>query len=264
VLLGASGLVYGLNNLLPIRYHLDSEIWGTVSDWMIIFLTLVTAVFLYKTLRSQQRQIKIQKKEIKRNKRDVEFNRLIDAVYRQLEFTRQIHLNRLNEDYGLIRLNEQLATKTNFLGFDTIVGNEKRMASVYNMINNVDTFILLLANDVKLFNGLIYTSNLKNKEINMLTDIVNNNFLNDYKQNIDDLNSVFTTGLSKKEFENILDHGHQLNNALDMGGDKTEHHSQYFSKYENILESLILITGFAMANKTERQIEEYKVKVVYK
>jgi|GEM_PF-4439396 len=32
----------------------QSEIWGTVSDWVMIFVTMVTAYYLYRTLQSQK------------------------------------------------------------------------------------------------------------------------------------------------------------------------------------------------------------------
>ncbi|TDS17263.1 hypothetical protein [Sphingobacterium paludis] len=40
--------------VFPDSEKFDPEIWGTVSDWMMIFVTLSTAVFLYVTLQSQK------------------------------------------------------------------------------------------------------------------------------------------------------------------------------------------------------------------
>lgn len=60
ILLGASALVYVGNNCIPIYLQLPPQIWGTVSDWVTIILALVTAVFLYKTLRSQQEVQRLQ------------------------------------------------------------------------------------------------------------------------------------------------------------------------------------------------------------
>nr|HMU04943.1 hypothetical protein [Saprospiraceae bacterium] len=182
-----------------------ADVWGTVSDWAMVLVTILTAIYLIKTFRIQQKQIKIQKREIKRNKRDVEFNRILDVVYRQLEFTRQIHLNRVNDEYGLIKLNEKLATSTNFLGFDVIIGNSPNMQRLYNITSNVYTFTALIASDVKLFSSLIYISSLKRNELNTLCDIVNNNFLNEYKANINDLNKTFNVQLSQENFIKILD-----------------------------------------------------------
>ena len=35
-----------------------SEIWGTVSDWVMIMVTGITAYFLYKTLYAQKKKYK--------------------------------------------------------------------------------------------------------------------------------------------------------------------------------------------------------------
>jgi len=42
------------------HFFFDVEIWGTVSDWIMLLITLVTAYFLYKTLESQKEVQKIQ------------------------------------------------------------------------------------------------------------------------------------------------------------------------------------------------------------
>ncbi len=107
ILLGLSVLINVGNNVIPTRYQFNPEIWGTVSDWMIIFITLVTAVFLYKTLRSQQGTQELQanllKIELQREKtrvmpvfsikprfeeKDMYFEiALNDNIAREVEFT---------------------------------------------------------------------------------------------------------------------------------------------------------------------------------
>lgn len=70
------------NRHLPEDWKSEVEIWGTVSDWFIVIITLVTAVFLYKTLRSQMEVQKDQnilkdieiKKFIKELKPNIELN----------------------------------------------------------------------------------------------------------------------------------------------------------------------------------------------
>jgi hypothetical protein len=34
--------------------YFDPDIWGTVSDWFMVIVTIVTAFYLYKTLQSQK------------------------------------------------------------------------------------------------------------------------------------------------------------------------------------------------------------------
>jgi|GEM_PF-1299283 len=48
-------VVSTLTSLLPDNLKFNVEIYGTVSDWIIVIVTIVTAVFVYKTLTSQQK-----------------------------------------------------------------------------------------------------------------------------------------------------------------------------------------------------------------
>ncbi|MGS2738761.1 hypothetical protein [Sinomicrobium sp. M5D2P17] len=50
------------NELLPEDKKYSAEIWGTVNDWIIYGVMLVTAVFLYQTLQSQMKVQKMQQK----------------------------------------------------------------------------------------------------------------------------------------------------------------------------------------------------------
>ncbi|MDP9076163.1 MAG: hypothetical protein M3O71_01965 [Bacteroidota bacterium] len=36
------------------KFPFLSDVWGTVSDWVMIAVTTITAIFLYKTLKSQK------------------------------------------------------------------------------------------------------------------------------------------------------------------------------------------------------------------
>jgi hypothetical protein len=43
-----------LIDLNMIFIYFDPDIWGTVSDWFMVIVTIVTAFYLYKTLQSQK------------------------------------------------------------------------------------------------------------------------------------------------------------------------------------------------------------------
>ncbi|WP_312697487.1 hypothetical protein [Sphingobacterium mizutaii] len=53
-IIGISSLIYVYNDILPQSSKLPVSIWGTVSDWVIVFITIVTAVLLLLTLKSQK------------------------------------------------------------------------------------------------------------------------------------------------------------------------------------------------------------------
>lgn len=46
--------------ILLINHFLPPEIWGTVSDWVMILVTSITALFLFRTLKSQREVQKTQ------------------------------------------------------------------------------------------------------------------------------------------------------------------------------------------------------------
>lgn len=107
-IIGLCALICVSNDIIPHNLKLPAEVWGTVSDWMMILVTIFTAVLLLLTLESQQKQISIQKEEIDRNRRDVEFNRTLDLVYRQLEYSNKT-AQAINLD-EIERINEALSS----------------------------------------------------------------------------------------------------------------------------------------------------------
>ena len=44
-----------------IHFPFDAEIWGTVSDWIMIFVTTFTALYLVKTFRQQNTALKMER-----------------------------------------------------------------------------------------------------------------------------------------------------------------------------------------------------------
>lgn len=52
--IGICVIIYVGNSVIPEDYKFNVGIWGTVNDWLMYSVGIVTAVFLYKTLRSQQ------------------------------------------------------------------------------------------------------------------------------------------------------------------------------------------------------------------
>lgn len=60
ITVGICGVVLFGNYIIPEKYKFSPEIWGTVNAWMMYGVAIVTAVFLFKTLRSQQEVQKTQ------------------------------------------------------------------------------------------------------------------------------------------------------------------------------------------------------------
>lgn len=57
-LIGVCALIFVGNDIIPDESKLSSGVWGTVSDWVIIIITLISAILLLLTLKSQ---IEVQK-----------------------------------------------------------------------------------------------------------------------------------------------------------------------------------------------------------
>ncbi|MBD1432376.1 hypothetical protein H8B06_06030 [Sphingobacterium sp. DN00404] len=60
ITVGICGVVLFGNYIIPEKHQFSPEIWGTVTAWMMYGVAIVTVVFLYKTLRSQQEVQKTQ------------------------------------------------------------------------------------------------------------------------------------------------------------------------------------------------------------
>lgn len=65
------------------KFPFLAEVWGTVSDWIMIMVTSVTAYFLYKTLRSQKDVQQAQNKLLK-----IEQIRLREDFKPKLDYSR--------------------------------------------------------------------------------------------------------------------------------------------------------------------------------
>ncbi|WP_313511655.1 hypothetical protein [Sphingobacterium sp.] len=52
-ILGICALLFVGNDIIPDESKFSSGVWGTISDWVIIFITLISAILLLLTLKSQ-------------------------------------------------------------------------------------------------------------------------------------------------------------------------------------------------------------------
>jgi len=65
----------------------DYKVFDVVTPLLALFISVIGSIYVYNAYKAQQEQLKIQKDEIERNQKDVEYNRVLDTVYRQLEFS---------------------------------------------------------------------------------------------------------------------------------------------------------------------------------
>jgi hypothetical protein len=63
-------------------FYFDPNVWGTVSDWTIAAITLITAYYLYKTLKSQNDVQRMQAKLL-----EIESVKFAESIKPKLRFT---------------------------------------------------------------------------------------------------------------------------------------------------------------------------------
>ncbi|GEC72844.1 hypothetical protein SAMN05443543_10698 [Flavobacterium flevense] len=129
----------------------DPEIWGTVSDWVMIFVTAATGLLLYLTLTAQLRITKIEQYRHKLNIQPYFSARIDnlrvekkDGVYTAVIFLRLTVENHkclplkyeLIEEYELVKTQKEL--HTNYLG----VGEELIHFPVLRILSESEDNIL--------------------------------------------------------------------------------------------------------------------------
>jgi len=109
-------------------FSIPADSWGTVSDWVMIIVTSVTAYFLYKTLKSQKEVQQTQNSLLK-----IEQLRVREDFKPNLKYSRQdIHINIGEPDKKVIcivvkNLSVSPALNVNSMQNSDINGKAKRV-----------------------------------------------------------------------------------------------------------------------------------------
>jgi len=90
----------------------NPEIYGTISDWVMIIVTTVTAIFLYKTLKSQKEVQQTQTELFK-----IENLRFKESIKPILKYSASIDKFKCNEDNKKI-LTIEVTNETNSLALE--------------------------------------------------------------------------------------------------------------------------------------------------
>lgn len=114
-------------------FPLYAEIWGTVSDWIMIAVTAVTAFFLYKTLNSQRIVQKAQQRitdieehqHLERIKPDFDLHFIADNrtnTKEGVKITFHLQFNNMGETANDVKINCTSSTTLNNVSFP-LTGN---------------------------------------------------------------------------------------------------------------------------------------------
>ena len=134
----------------------DKTLFDTIGNILGLGINAMTIFFVYKTYKSQKDQIEFQQIEIEKNKKDVEFNRTLDIVYRQLEFTERELKEQEVEWY--LKLS---SLKTNI--------------EIYQYIRTFKWIFKIMLMHYIFFESLIKKSKLDDKEISIIDEIIGAN-----------------------------------------------------------------------------------------
>lgn len=139
------------------------EASNTTIQFLLLITGIVTIFFLYINYDQQRKHIKIQQEEIASNTQDVEFNRLLDIVYRQFE----ISLPQI-KSHSTYRTLNRLMNDFNIPDYD-------RVQEIESYSESILTFLINTQGLINNFLFIIRNSNLELERKNFIRNIICNN-----------------------------------------------------------------------------------------
>lgn len=135
----------------------DYKIFDVVTPLLALIISVIGSVYVYNAYSAQQEQIKIQKDEIERNRKDVEYNRVLDTVYRQLEFSN----NELTEQEKL---------------YYQAYKSHRNLEHIVNYLSQYTWMFKLMETHYKFFDRILDSNNLQDNEKLILIEIIGANY----------------------------------------------------------------------------------------
>lgn len=132
-----------------------ADVIQAVASVFSLYISLGAIYYVYKTYQAQ-------KAEIQRNSRDVEFNRILDLIYRQLEIS--------NKKYGEV-VNHPNAPKVPI----------NKITETFPHISSYNWLFRLYLKDLEIIDNFLNKTTLKQEDKNLLVSIFTNNIENDVK-----------------------------------------------------------------------------------
>lgn len=152
---------------LPIHIKAEEQDFKTfevVNGLVGLLLTAVASIFVYNTYKVQREQINIQKGEIARNQKDIEFNRILDLFYKQIEYSeKRLNINvKLAEEINRFYKGVYIQTKD----LDIEYTNEgiQLLSSYLKVITHI-------RRDLEVYHRILISSNLCDDKKKFIVDI---------------------------------------------------------------------------------------------
>lgn len=195
-----------------------------------LLVNIITIFFLYFNYQQQQKHINKQEDELKNNRNDIEFNRTLDIIYKQLEYS-QRKFSLLNLSNNLKEFVENL-TDNRFYSFTFNITLDKELLSVNRILE-------LLIKELELYNKIINSSKLDKDVKDYLIELVVKNIYPKLDEAIDNLQNKY------KAFKLNLE-GYQKN-LINDNIDRTEY-LEIGNKYEKLIDKNLKIV-LSLMNK---------------
>lgn len=218
----------------------DIETHYTVSNLVGLLISVGTIYFVFKTYNSQKEQIEIQRElikaqevELEANRRDIEYDRALDLIYEQLQYT-----NKSFEEFVKVGKspNEKKYYEL-FIGITTILAR----SPIPELKYAVDIDYLKTASKV-----LAYIS----KEFRIYDLIIKNDKLNKRKQEF--LSRLVTDNVDNKLFEGISDFQYIYRNFKnDCSIEFSDVKNRNSLLINNIEHDLTVVLGYMAIEKDE-------------
>ncbi len=141
--------------MLFINNEIGSSVVANSISLVTMIVTGITLVFLYKTLKQQQEQID-------KTNQDVEYNRIIDILYKQLEYSKK----RLFETENLSEVIKEFVYNHRYI-FCYVI-EEDDLPEFMTLFN-------ILGEDLMIYNDVLQKSNLDDENKKDLIHLIVNN-----------------------------------------------------------------------------------------
>lgn len=171
----------GLIGLLIIGVYLYCNVKGKIDDengynsinaiiaLIALVVNIITIAFVYATYQTQRDTIIMQRKQIEDDKKDGDFNRVLDIISKQLEYT--------NKRYEFKRNISSANIKEYFASLFQL--NLNKFESLFQpntmIIEYLKVVIPFFSRELEVYYKVIHSNNLSDKDVEFFTSFFSNN-----------------------------------------------------------------------------------------
>lgn len=177
-------------NILDITFNPD--VWGTVTDWLMSIVTIITAYYLYQTLKSQNDANEQQKKDLKIERFENKFYKLLDLHKANVD---EASIGGLNGRETFVHRFYELSSSKLIVDFNVSVVKSTNKDFDENQINKLEFAYVIFFYGIGKNSEKNYINNFNKSEL-----ILYNSVVEDIKKIQYRYESFFETNSNKTYF----------------------------------------------------------------